>query len=166
MTKKCGSRGFPFILALILLGPIFSLAFPVMAQQSEGNSTSPVQNTESASSGAQDQQAGTSEKEKTEDTKSKQEQGGNEEKFKLNDRMLFVMPNYLTAQNEAQVKPLTWKEKFTITAKGAFDPYEFFIVGVLAAFAKLRMRIRPLDKEQTGTESAMGLPLQTKWTET
>jgi hypothetical protein len=132
MTKINGTRSFPFILALILLDLILSLAFPVMAQQPEGNSTSPAQNAESTSSAAQDQQSSTNEKEKAEDTKSKQEQGENEQKFKLNDRMLFVMPNYLTAQNEAQVKPLTWEEKFTITAKGAFDPYEFVIVGILA----------------------------------
>lgn len=42
------------------------------------------------------------------------------------------MPNYLTVQNEAEVKPLTWKGKFAITADGAFDPYEFGISGVLA----------------------------------
>jgi type II secretory pathway pseudopilin PulG len=132
MTKEFGSRGVLFILALILLGLILPLAYPTVAQQPDGNSTSSAQNAESSSSAAQDQQADTSEKEKAEDAKSKQEHGGNEEKFKQNDRMLFVMPNYLTAQNEAQVKPLTWKEKFTITAKGAFDPYEFVIVGVLA----------------------------------
>ncbi len=42
------------------------------------------------------------------------------------------MPNYLTVDNESQVKPISWKEKFSITAKGAFDPYEFAIVGILA----------------------------------
>ena len=46
--------------------------------------------------------------------------------------MFFVMPNFLTVQNEAQVKPLTWKGKFAITADGAFDPYEFAIAGILA----------------------------------
>jgi hypothetical protein len=51
---------------------------------------------------------------------------------KKNDRMFFVMPNYLTVENEAAVKPLTWKGKFAITADGAFDPYEFAIAGVLA----------------------------------
>jgi len=79
MTKKFGSRSFPSILALILLGPILSLAVPVMAQRPGGNSTSPAQNAESSSSAAQDQPAGTNEK--AEDTKSKQEQGGTEEKF-------------------------------------------------------------------------------------
>jgi hypothetical protein len=48
------------------------------------------------------------------------------------DRMFYVMPNYLTVDNQANVKPLKWKEKFAITAKGTFDPYEFAIVGVVA----------------------------------
>jgi hypothetical protein len=46
--------------------------------------------------------------------------------------MFFVMPNFLTVENEAQVASISWKEKFTITAKGAFDPYEFAVVGILA----------------------------------
>ncbi len=46
--------------------------------------------------------------------------------------MFYVMPNFLTVQNEAEVNPLTWKGKFAITADGAFDPYEFSIVGILA----------------------------------
>ena len=48
------------------------------------------------------------------------------------DRMFYVMPNYLTVDNQSQVIPLNWKQKFAITAKGAFDPYEFVIVGVVA----------------------------------
>jgi hypothetical protein len=48
------------------------------------------------------------------------------------DRMFYVMPNFLTVDNQSQVKPISWKEKFSITAKGAFDPYEFVIVGVVA----------------------------------
>jgi hypothetical protein len=48
------------------------------------------------------------------------------------DRMFFIMPNFLTVENEAHVAPIPWKEKFSITAKGAFDPYEFITVGVLA----------------------------------
>jgi hypothetical protein len=51
---------------------------------------------------------------------------------KKNDRMFYVMPNYLTVANQAHVPPINWKEKFAITAKGSFDPYEFTIVGVLA----------------------------------
>lgn len=42
------------------------------------------------------------------------------------------MPNYLTVESQSQVTPISWKEKFAISAKGSFDPYEFVIVGVLA----------------------------------
>lgn len=54
------------------------------------------------------------------------------EEQKKNDRMFFVMPNYLTVRNEAQVPPLSWRGKFAITASGAFDPYEFFTAGIVA----------------------------------
>jgi len=53
------------------------------------------------------------------------------ERQKKDDRMFFVMPNYLTVQNESEVRPLTRKGKFAITADGAFDPYEFAIAGIL-----------------------------------
>ncbi len=48
------------------------------------------------------------------------------------DRMFYVMPNYLTVDSASQVKPISWKEKFAISAKGSFDPYEFTIVGIVA----------------------------------
>ena len=73
-----------------------------------------------------------SRKTRAENDKGGKEPGGAKVENKENDRMLYVMPNYLTVRDESQVKPLTWKEKFKITAKGAFDPYEFVIVGVLA----------------------------------
>ncbi len=50
-----------------------------------------------------------------------------------NDRMFFVMPNFLTVENESQVAPIPWKQKFAITAKGAvLIAYEFAIVGILS----------------------------------
>jgi hypothetical protein len=48
------------------------------------------------------------------------------------DRMFYVMPNYLTVASQSQVKPISWKEKFAISAKGSFDPYEFTVVGIVA----------------------------------
>jgi hypothetical protein len=48
------------------------------------------------------------------------------------DRMFYVMPNYLTVDNQSEVPPLTWKQKFSTTAQGAFDPYEFAVVGILS----------------------------------
>jgi hypothetical protein len=46
--------------------------------------------------------------------------------------MFYVMPNYLTVDGEAQAKPISWKEKFAVSAKGSFDPYEFTVVGIVA----------------------------------
>lgn len=46
--------------------------------------------------------------------------------------MFFVMPNFLTVENEAKVPSLHWKQKFAITARGSFDPYEFVTAGILA----------------------------------
>jgi hypothetical protein len=46
--------------------------------------------------------------------------------------MFYVMPNYLTVDGQAQVPPVSWKEKFAMAAKGSFDPYEFTIVGIVA----------------------------------
>jgi hypothetical protein len=51
---------------------------------------------------------------------------------KKSDRMFFLMPNYLTVDNESEVPPLSWKQKFSITAKGTFDPYEFAMVGIVS----------------------------------
>ena len=42
------------------------------------------------------------------------------------------MPNYLTVDSQSQAKPISWKEKFAISAKGTFDPYEFTVVGIVA----------------------------------
>jgi hypothetical protein len=62
----------------------------------------------------------------------KNDQVEKDSKKNKNDRMFFVMPNFLTVENEPSVAPISWKEKFVITTKGAFDPYEFAVVGILA----------------------------------
>jgi hypothetical protein len=54
------------------------------------------------------------------------------EDAKKNDRMFYVMPNYLTVDGQGHVPPVTWKEKFSMAAKGSFDPYEFTLVGIVA----------------------------------
>jgi hypothetical protein len=55
-----------------------------------------------------------------------------EDTKKKDDRMFYVMPNYLTVDSESQAEPVSWKEKFAMAAKGSFDPYEFTIVGIVA----------------------------------
>ena len=51
---------------------------------------------------------------------------------KKDDRMFYVMPNYLTVDGQSQEPPVSWKEKFSMAAKGSFDPYEFTVVGIVA----------------------------------
>ena len=48
------------------------------------------------------------------------------------DRLFFGMPNFLTLENGAQVPPLTAAQKFKVTARGAFDPFEYFWYGMQA----------------------------------
>jgi hypothetical protein len=55
-----------------------------------------------------------------------------EDAKKKDDRMFYVMPNYLTVDGQSQAKPVSWKEKFSMAAKGSFDPYEFTLVGIVA----------------------------------
>jgi len=62
--------------------------------------------------------------------------------------MFYVMPNYLTVDGESGVKPISWKEKFAISAKGSFDPYEFTIVGIVAG-------IRQADNSSPGFGQGM-----------
>ncbi len=76
-------------------------------------------------------QAPTTDTSKPADTKPAQS-NAEPPKKKKDDRMFYVMPNYLTVANADQVQPIPAKEKFKITAEGTFDPYEFFVVGVLA----------------------------------
>jgi hypothetical protein len=69
-------------------------------------------------------------------------------KKKKDDRMFYVMPNYLTVDGESEVKPVSWKEKFAMAAKGSFDPYEFTIVGIVAG-------IRQADNSSPGFGQGM-----------
>ena len=66
------------------------------------------------------------------DAPKKDETKKDEPAKKKDDRMFYVMPNYLTVDGESEVKPVSWKEKFSMAAKGSFDPYEFTLVGIVA----------------------------------
>lgn len=48
-------------------------------------------------------------------------------------RLFGFIPNYATVEGGAPETPLTTGGKFKLTVEGAFDPYEFAIVGALAA---------------------------------
>ena len=118
---RCG-----FLHCLATVAAVWLLAFPARSQEAQlalswFPATLSVQDKPSDQSSA--------EKNSQDENNRAQEQ----KEANRDDRMFFVMPNYLTVENESQVAPISWKQKFEITAKGAFDPYEFVIVGVLAS---------------------------------
>jgi hypothetical protein len=55
-----------------------------------------------------------------------------EQKSPKNDRLFYVLPNYLTVENSKHIPPLTTGQKFKLVALGTFDPVEYPYVGVLA----------------------------------
>jgi hypothetical protein len=59
-------------------------------------------------------------------------QKGQQQQKTSNDRILWTLPNFLTLENAANVPPLTTKEKFKVTARGLFDPFEFVLTGFVA----------------------------------
>jgi len=52
------------------------------------------------------------------------------------DRLFFALPNFLTLENAGHVPPLTAAEKFRVTARGSFDPVEYFWYGALAGISQ------------------------------
>jgi hypothetical protein len=108
------------------------LALPAFSQDTQKQQPlpdSPTPSTE-AKPAAQSPAQNSPKNQTSQSSKDAKETEKNEKK--KSDRMFYVMPNYLTVDNESQVPSINWKEKFSITLKGTFDPYEFVIVGVVA----------------------------------
>ena len=72
------------------------------------------------------------------------------------DRIFGVMPNHLTIETGAKIEPLTWKGKFKITAEGAFDPYEFVIVGLVAGIHQAENSDAPFGQGMQGYAKRYG----------
>jgi hypothetical protein len=104
------------VLAAMVIGTLL-LSFPLLAQQ---------QNPPSADTSSQGQ---SKTGEKSGDNKDPAIQ---EQKSPKNDRLFFVLPNYLTVENAKKIPPLTTGQKFKLVALGTFDPIEFPYVGALA----------------------------------
>jgi hypothetical protein len=54
------------------------------------------------------------------------------------DRLFFALPNFLTLENASDAPPLTASQKFHATARGTFDPVEFFWYGAEAGISQAR----------------------------
>jgi len=111
------------VLRAIVISTLWS-AFPLLAQQQ-----SPA-TADTASQG----QAKVGEKggENKDPAIEVQKSPDQEQKKPENDRLFFLLPNYLTVENAKQIPPLTTGQKFKLVALGTFDPVEFPYVGVLA----------------------------------
>jgi hypothetical protein len=121
-SQRAYCRQITAIVALLFL------ALPVAAQQIE----TPSQALPVASPPASQQQT-TGDQTAKQPGQSQDQSKTDDEKKEKPDRIFGVLPNYTTVNGTAQLRPITWKEKFKITAQGAFDPYEFGIVAILAA---------------------------------
>jgi len=117
------------LLCYQLTATVFCCAQTAPESRNPPSTSAPKQDSASDQSPAQghpqDQNSTVQNDTKKEDTKK-------EDTKKKDDRMFYVIPNYLTVDGASQAPPVSWKEKFAISAKGSFDPYEFFIVGVVA----------------------------------
>jgi hypothetical protein len=71
------------------------------------------------------------------------------------DRIFGVMPNYLTV-NGVEVERLTWKGKYKMTAEGAFDPYEFVLVGVVSGIHQAENTDAPFGQGASGYAKRYG----------
>lgn len=68
----------------------------------------------------------------SQDSKAAPPQQQQPQKKTSNDRIFWTMPNFLTMENAASIPPMTAKEKFKVTARGVFDPFEFILTGFVA----------------------------------
>ena len=112
-----------FVLRAMVIG-ILWLAFPLLGQQ---QSSAPADATSQAQAKAGEKNGENKDPAIQEQKSPKQEQNKPE-----NDRLFFLLPNYLTVENAKQNPPLTTGQKFKLVALGTFDPVEYPYIGVLA----------------------------------
>ena len=55
-----------------------------------------------------------------------------------NDRLIFILPNYLTVENRQQFEPPTTRTKFRLSAKTMSDPVTISFIGMIALVGQAR----------------------------
>lgn len=53
-------------------------------------------------------------------------------------RLFYVLPNFLTLEHASEAPRLTTADKFKLTARGCFDPFELLWYGALAGISQAR----------------------------
>lgn len=102
----------------IMLGFLFGLPHPVRAQQAG----------QASAAGPQSQAKSTNDSATANDPPPLQQSPKPE-----NDRIFWALPNFLTVEKAPSLPPLTTGQKFSLVAKGTFDPVEFGFVGIVAS---------------------------------
>ncbi len=118
-------RPVAFALHAMVIGAMLGV-FPLLAQQnpSPENTTSQTQPKPDAKSAAKD------------NPPNQEQKTPNTAQSPKNDRLFFVLPNYLTVENSGKIAPLTTRQKFKLVALGTFDPVEYPYVGLLAGISQ------------------------------
>jgi len=123
MRKRTrGGLGLP----LIACGLLLAFSIPAGAQQPSGNPPAPAE--------PQSQAPVSGEQKPSDDSKKNtqpQKQSGTSR-----DRILFLLPNFMTLENGANVPPLTTGQKFKTVARGTFDPVQFGYYVVIAGIGQ------------------------------
>jgi hypothetical protein len=80
-------------------------------------------------------------------------------------RILGVMPNFNTS-NASDAEPLTPGEKFSLAAKGVFDPFTFVTVGIDAGLSQAQNDFREYRQGATGYSKRFGASYADTFTST
>lgn len=118
----------------------FALASAVLLSSAAQQSTPPASSDPAAQTQPQDnapsQNAASPQQpsnEKDKDKTSAQPSGQGKVAGTSNDRLFFMLPNFLTLQGAGKLPPLSAKDKFKIVALGAFDYVQYPWWGILSA---------------------------------
>ena len=116
------------VLCAIVAATLPFSAFPLLAQQQ----SPPATDTASQGQSKPDEEKSASKDPAIEVQPSPKPEGKKPE----NDRLFFLLPNYMTVENANKIPPMTSGQKFKLVALGTFDPIEFPYVGVLAGIGQ------------------------------
>jgi hypothetical protein len=122
--------------AILFLALIQALPLHAQEQQPPDNqlgqpSQSPASQPPSAQSSSPQQQPPSSQSAEEDKKKSQAENQPIHD-----DRLGFVLPNFLTVENAGKIPPLTAKQKFAIVARSSFDWAQYFWYGALAGISQ------------------------------
>lgn len=122
-------KSFCWLLPWLLLAPLWG-----QGQTSEQNQ---VPGQDSASLGQTRASQGQTPAQATDQAKDNEQSDGQKHILGTSkDRLFFALPNFLTLENADHVPPLTTAEKLKATARGTFDPVEYFWYGALAGIGQ------------------------------